>query len=384
MKSGRVPGVVGGWAISTDKGKSFQFGGYVPQFERPDKYTAADSWLQRDDQGNFFLNILSWEKEKSVMHLYHMNKRNLGVWKKVSNPIDCRAEDGVLDRPILITNNSGLFLSYTFFDKKRRIKMMQIIKSTDKGKTWSLPKTLSNLSQKTRGGGVSTVCLNNHILSVWIESNNQISMNEIWYAFSKDSGKTFSKSQMFYKLNHEKGLAPEGHNIGQGLGPITMDITPVLGIVKNKKSGYIQLVCNEGTEAGSRLVHFYFDPLTEKIKIQKSPSTSPDSVFKIFPAVPLTYNIPAVLYYDRRNDIGRETLTDIYLSFWKDEKLFEVKINSVSSNWSETKGDSAHAPMQRVYGDYISIASHENRLFAVWTDGRSGVPRIYGRQIEIK
>ena len=44
----------------------------------------------------------------------------------------------------------------------------------------------------------------------------------------------------------------------------------------------------------------------------------------------------------------------------------------------------AVASMRFSFGDYISLASDDDFLAAAWTDGRSGVPRIFVRTIELE
>jgi len=89
---------------------------------------------------------------------------------------------------------------------------------------------------------------------------------------------------------------------------------------------------------------------------------------------------PALLYY-QRNDASNAT-TDVYLSILTAGKHFEtMKLNTESSDWAATKADMKYAPIQRVFGDYITLATDGNSLVAAWTDGRQGVPRIYARVI---
>ena len=57
----------------------------------------------------------------------------------------------------------------------------------------------------------------------------------------------------------------------------------------------------------------------------------------------------------------------------------DVKVSSVASDWSKTPGDVEYAPVQRNYGDYITLAAHRKRLVAAWTCGRTGQSRIYVR-----
>jgi hypothetical protein len=59
-------------------------------------------------------------------------------------------------------------------------------------------------------------------------------------------------------------------------------------------------------------------------------------------------------------------------------------MNIVSSDWTKVPGDKQFAPIQRNFGDYITLASYGNTFVAAWTDGRDDVPRIYARTLEIQ
>jgi hypothetical protein len=384
--SGITPGVVVGWAISLDQGKSFEFKGYLPEFDQKETFMAADSWFQTDAQGNIYLNILNWGPDKSEMYLYVMDGKDPQSWEKISHPASVSIDVGKIDRPMMFLHEKGrMWISYTQASRQDRIKRMRLIGSDDGGKTWETPQTLSEETMRVRGGGIPIAGTQDYVLAVWVEGEELTRIDELWYVFSKDRGKTFSRSKMFFRLENGKGIAPEGYNIGQGLGPISMDLTPVMSVVSGDNGRELFFItCVEGTENGSRLLHFYFDPVSEEFSRAESLSTSPDSVYKMLPASPSRSGYPAVLYYDRRNDLQNETLTDLYLNIKTPDEVLELKLNSASSNWALTQGDKDYAPFQRNYGDYISLTAHGSHLYAVWTDGREGLPRIHGRLITLK
>src|SRR5438552_7450855 len=56
---GSLSGTAVGWAISKDRGRTFRFGGYLPLAQNDFVAAAADSRLAVDEEGNFFLEILS-------------------------------------------------------------------------------------------------------------------------------------------------------------------------------------------------------------------------------------------------------------------------------------------------------------------------------------
>ena len=123
MNSGIIPGVVVGWAISMDKGKTFEFKGYLPAFEKKESFMAADSWFQTDSRGNIYLNILNWGPDKSEMYLYFMDGNNPGIWEKLGTPISVPQKVGIIDRPMMFLHEEGrLWISYTQVSREDRIK----------------------------------------------------------------------------------------------------------------------------------------------------------------------------------------------------------------------------------------------------------------------
>jgi hypothetical protein len=143
----------------------------------------------------------------------------------------------------------------------------------------------------------------------------------------------------------------------------------------------------EGISKGSRILLFTLPPAASGQKWSQPVAVgeSPDQAIKVMPSAAAFGSRPAVLYYDRRNDSGG-ALTDVYLSVLRDgvAKFEDIKLNTVSTDWTKTPGDKQYAPIQRNFGDYITLASYNNVFVAAWTDGRQGVPRIYARVLEIK
>ena len=110
----------------------------------------------------------------------------------------------------------------------------------------------------------------------------------------------------------------------------------------------------------------------------------PDLPIKVMPFVATVGSKPAVLYYAQRNSPDG-SLTDVYLALLREGTKFEeIKLNTISADWTKTPGDKEYAPVQRNFGDYITLASSGNLLVAAWTDGRSGLPRVYARTIEVR
>ena len=98
-----------------------------------------------------------------------------------------------------------------------------------------------------------------------------------------------------------------------------------------------------------------------------------------FPAMANTPRGPVVLAYCRATET---TVTDVCLSVLNHEGQRRIiQLNSASTEWSKTPGDKAAAPIQRNFGDYISVAASGDYVVAAWTDARNGAPRIMSRVV---
>ncbi|MCK4647146.1 MAG: hypothetical protein KAU46_12910, partial [Candidatus Aminicenantes bacterium] len=143
------------------------------------------------------------------------------------------------------------------------------------------------------------------------------------------------------------------------------------------------LACVEGAGKGTRILLFTLksgeNTWSKPIRV----GNSPDKAVKVFPSLSMAGSRPAILYYDRRNN-PNNSLTDVYLSVLVERVSFQdLKINTISTDWTKACGDKKYAMIQRNFGDYITLACKGSTLVATWTDARSGATRIYARTIKI-
>lgn len=369
-KQGAKTGVVIGWAISYDRGNSFQFGGYLPKAITDENDSGADSWLMTDGDGNFYLQLLNWQNKNHKIELYYMDKSRPGQWEKTKDASNAR----FVDKPCLFVNDSGkIFIVYTGISNS-----IFFVSSHDKGFSWTRPTRISSKTNRSKSGA-SIAAVKDKVVACWFETNKKID-DEVWGTYSLDGGKTFKPAEKIYIL--EKTIpVPNGYALGYGQAGYIANNTWLSISTKQGDEAFFLTFC-EGTARGSRVLllsrEYEKNNWSSPITIGKSPAT----VIKVFPAMAAFDQYQAILYYDRRNHPGT-SLTDVYLSIVKGaQTIQDIKINSVSTDWKKTQGDREYAPIQRNFGDYISITSFRNSLFAVWTDGRSGKPRIYFRRID--
>ena len=372
-KSKDKVGVSIGWAISLDRGRTFRFGGYLPQRMSGEILSGADSWLVADREGNFYLHALSLEGPNEIQ-VYYMDRRDLGRWQRVSN---AATGDG-LDKPSMSVDSDGrIGIAYNSGTSSVYFAM-----SGDKGKSWAKPVKLTDSdSSATSRLGVVVAMTKSRIVVSWAEGSG-VDLREIWWTESVDGGQTFVRSALLFK-SKEPLQPPKGYAMGLGY-PSSIVSLPWLTRSSGSANEVIYLSYAEGVEGGSRVLLFTLPAGGKSWSQPVSVGESPERAIKVMPSVAAVGSKPAVLYYDRRDHLDG-ALTDVYISIFDEgAKSQDLKLNTVSTDWTKTPGDKQYAPIQRNFGDYISLASDGDLLAAAWTDGRSGVPRIYLRTIEVE
>jgi hypothetical protein len=365
-------GVSVGWAISLNRGQTFKFGGYLPQ-EKNGVLLGADSWLAADGAGNFYLQVLSVEEPYEIQ-VYYMDRHSLGRWQRMSNAATGPGHD--LDKPSMSVDSEGrIGIAYN-----SGTSSIYFVMSKDKGASWAKPVRLSDSSTTSRLGAVVAMTKSRIVVS-WAEGTG-VDLREIWWTESEDGGQTFAPPALLFR-SKESLQPPKGYAMGLGYRSAIVSL-PCLTRSGGPGNESIYLSYAEGVGSGSRVLLFTL-PAGGKSWSQPVPvGESPERAIKIMPSVAAIGSIPAVLYYDRRDDPDG-ALTDVYLSILDEGAKFQdLKLNAVSTDWTKTPGDKQYAPIQRNFGDYISLASDGDLLAAAWTDGRGGVPRIYMRTIEVK
>lgn len=376
---GSPTGVAVGWAISRDRGQTFKFGGYLPESQTTFLPSGADSWLAADAAGNFYLQVLSWQKSSHHIQVYFMDKNNLGKWRKMTDARTLDVIKGYLDKPAMaVDGDKRIGIVYT--EEKEASPIVSFNLSSDRGQSWSKPYQIS-ASSKTLKTGASVTMRGNQILVSWMEGGG-LTLNEVWYAISRDGGRSFTSASMIYRLK-EPVQSPKGYALGVGPSAFITNNTWLANAPARNGKTTFYLTITEGAGKGSRVLLFTLIPNANGWSKTVQMEANSGNPMSVFPSLSMAGKIPAILYYHRDNAANSET--DVYLSLLLKEKNFQnIKVNTVSTDWSKVPGDKKFAPVQRNFGDYITFASHNNLLVATWTDGRGGAPRIYARVIEIK
>lgn len=372
-----------GWSISYDNGKTFNFGGYLPESDNNLnlRIDGADSWVGTDSSGNFYLQVLSWQDSLHYIFVYYMDGKSLGNWQKRY----IAYSDKGIDKPAMdVTPTGQINMVYTSI--KNKTNEIFFIYSMNKGKEWQMPVKLSNSTNGIKTGS-SVISCGNKVLVAWVEGTS-MSQDEIWYAYSLDNGISFSKANLLYKLKKTFESA-KGYTVG-ALKDKDPDATFLFSTStwltctrKNDNEVVFYIANTEGTQKnGSRIILFKIKNNFKQISGPLEVGNNRKDYERIFPTMTKIKNKPVVFYYDRR-DNPFTTITDVYLSIMLADNFYQdVKINCISSDWSHLSGDPKYAPIQRNIGDYMTIASYSNKLAMSWVGEKNGKSRIYFRLIE--
>lgn len=364
-------GTTVGWAISSDRGKTFKFGGYLPLNKDGEPFEGADPILATDSEGNFYFSVLSWGVKPYEIQFYYMSRQNPGKWEKMS--IAAIGESA--DKPSISVESEGnIGIAYN-----DGISTIKFVASVNNGKSWTKPIKISGDTNATRLGASIAMTKNRTVVS-WAEGKG-VDLNEVWWTESTDGGNKFLSPKLLFKSS-QKLVSPSGYTMGLGY-PSVLSSLPSLSSSKVLDKEKFFLTYAEGVGTGSRILLFTLALDSKNWSKPINIGESPEMAIKVMPAISAIDLMPAILYYDRRNN-PQSSLTDAYLSIMEnDGKFHEIKLNSISTDWMKTPGDKEFAPFQRNFGDYISLVADNNFLAAVWTDGRNGTPNIFLRTIEV-
>lgn len=253
-----------------------------------------------------------------------------------------------------------------------------ISKSTDKGKTWSVPVAVSHRlpgsSEDTTYGQsfpLATTGPNGELYVVW---NHGIE-HGVGFAKSTDGGKTFSEPRIIQRYNifGETRLLP-----GQGWrhsvkGRVRAETYPsiVCDITGSERNGYLYL-----TWAGDRIPNIYFSYSSNQGESWSEPKiihsdTTNDQFWQWISIDPSNGDL-AVMYLDSRNDPAN-IMIETYVSYssdggktWVDRRVSDI---SHDLRLNPFRGNS-------FAGDYNGNAFFDGIIYPSWVDMRNAVTNI--------
>jgi hypothetical protein len=377
---GAPGGTAVAWAVSTNRGKTFSFGGYLPRKTDAALPSGGDSTVLADHQGDFLLLMLNFQAHKQDLLLYEMNRHQTGQWTLRGRFPNTQAS---VDRPAMsIDEQDRLWITYTTVDDKGQ-QQIALMHSSDLGQSWDGPIIVS------QGPGAKVpsyaAARGPFVAGAWVKSALMVShagglatrtgpeRPEIWEAVSEDGGKSISQPVRLAQAVGKPATGISGYVMGfapdaQAYYVANLEIRASHGLSD------IEIVTDLPTERGygvrqGELPHGRLDEVF------------PDFTSSFFPASAETQHGLAVLAYCRTS---ASAVTGVCLSLpLKDGKHQILTLTSAPTDWSKVQGDKDYAPVQRNFGDYISLTATRKYLVAAWTDGRSGVPRIVTRVVDL-
>lgn len=355
---GSQTGVAIGWSISTDRGKTYRFGGYLAPGAK-ESVSGADSRLAVAGNGDFLLLVLQWEAGRQALRLYAMNPTNEKEFREVTT-VAATTGDPYIDKPSLFCDGNRAYIAYTLGGK------IAFTSAEADVKKWIEPKIISEETSKIRTG-VGIAARGERIVVAW-EEGTGMATSEVWCATSSDAGKTFASAKKL--LAFKQVPTPSGFAIGYG--PFDMSANDV-AILPPQKSGQpftLTYAVGDGESSTLNTV----ESVDGVSWTTPRPVAGPKLDRAWFPAAAGGPTDALICY--ARTDFRKE-LTDVY--FCSGERA--IPLTTMPTNWLKVRGDKAHAPIQRNFGDYISLAGDSKGWVAAWTDGRGGKPQIMARTI---
>lgn len=270
---------------------------------------------------------------------------------------------------------------YTVFVTLTSPFPVQISYSDNGGETWSVPKTISSQSSARSMGPVLVIGKDGKLFVAWASITLQPPFFEdyISFAVSSNGGDSWSVTNNIFDVNGILGTLPQKGNI-------RVNGLPRLAIDKSNgiRDGWLYIVTTERNNypAGSDpdiILHFSSNSgITWSEGIRVNQDFPNNGKIQYFPALEIdrqgTIN---VLYYDDRN-----TTSD-------SSEVFLGRSTDGGNSWIE-QGVSDHrfkpkpvlGGSSNYQGDYISLISFSEKLYALWMDDYSGIYQIWMKIID--
>ncbi|HEV3036760.1 MAG TPA: sialidase family protein [Candidatus Angelobacter sp.] len=358
-------------AYSSDGGKTWiTAAGTAPK----DYRVSGDVSITYDASGHAILCYIAFDKLGTSQYWAHGATRN-GVFVRRSLDggktwesdaiavISHETTPGIPfeDKPYIVADTTtsphkgNLYIGWTQFTLSASELLFS--RSTDAGKTWSKPITLSSVPGLPRDdngaleGFHGAVGPDGTLYTVWADREG------IMMATSHDGGVTFTKDHRIIKTGPAY-FTVEGVSRSDGFPQI--GVNPANGKLyvawSDFNNGDVDVFVSSSTDHGRSW--------SAPIRVNNDPVHNGTDQFFQWMAVDPISGAVNVIFYDRRGDNKATTVT--LGRSTDDGKTF--------NNWTfdsqafETSGD--------FVGDYLAIAAHGNKVFGAWARQVPGDPKI--------
>ena len=286
------------------------------------------------------------------------------------------------DKPWMTVDNTNspsrgtIYVTWTRFSSQV-VSSLYFVKSTDGGKTWSVPKPIGpahNAAGFTQGS-LPAVGPNGELYIAYFDSR----IPGLAVVKSTDAGETFSApvtalrdlSLQFGRHYNGGAESPPFPSIAvdtsngayRGTIYLTTDVKPTAAAARRDESDVVVVRSTNGGATWSAPIN---------------PVDDPFDTDQFMPSATVAANgVLGVMYYDRRNDPINNVLHDIYLSTSNDGG------RSFTPGHRITPGNWLFAPTSLSFragyhGDYNQIVASDNGFVLGWGDERNGInPDVY-------
>ncbi|WP_027421227.1 sialidase family protein [Crocinitomix catalasitica] len=256
--------------------------------------------------------------------------------------------------------NNNVYMTWTAFDAynsedPKDESNIVFSKTTDEGKTWSIPKIISTIpgdcadDDKTAEGAVPAVGPEGEIYVAWSRNDS------IWFNVSKDEGETWLAKEQFI-ANQSKGWNLEI------IGLFRTNGMPITAADRSGKDHHGDIYVNWADQRnGATDTDIWLKKSSDKGETWSQPirvnqDTTATHQFFTWMTIDQTTGYLYFVYYSRAN--FEDFRTDVFMTVSKDggQTFKEYKIN-----------DTPFSPNPKMFfGDYINISAHDGEIRPIW------------------
>lgn len=255
--------------------------------------------------------------------------------------------------------------------------------SDNNGESWSVPKIINNQPAARSMGPSIAIDKTGRIFVAWASISSQPPFTEdyINLAVSSDGGDSWTVSNNILNVNGILGTIPQKNNIRiNGLPRIAIDKS------NGDRDGWLYIVTTEknnipaGSDSDIILYRSSNSGLSWSNGIRVNQDDFNNSKIQYFPAIDVDQSGAVnIIYYDDRNTSSDSS--EIFLSRSTDggDSWIDLVISDHRFKPKPIIGGSSN-----YQGDYISLISNDQKLYAFWMDDYSGIYQIWLKVLDLQ
>ncbi len=287
--------------------------------------------------------------------------------------------DNFHDKEWLAVDNSNsatrgnIYVSWTVFGLTDTF--IAVSTSTNGGTSFSAPINISGNNTLVVQGSMPMVGPNGEVYVAFssVVSDGGFFRSSVSLAKSTDGGKTFGVAKPIAPGNGFPFFSATG---GDG---VRCNGFPSLAVDKDGRIHVVYADFSAGATV-DRSDIFYVNSTDGGNTFSRPVKVNDDATLttQINPSVAVAGDgTVGIRWWDRRNDVANDSLTDVYMAFSKDNGAsFGKNFRITDQNWvfSPSEGGDYH-------GDYDGLTADDKNFYLSWSDERSGDADVYFTQI---